>query len=307
MLSYEHIYHAGNHADVLKHIVFTLILEHLKKKEAPFTVIDSHAGSGIYNLDDERAQKTAERESGLARLLPIISDADFTWQYKKAIAFIAPYTEICTRYKSEHLYPGSPEIARCMLRKEDELILCELHPRAIEELRANMDQNSLLRDASLRSFGTNTYIKPHIHHRSGFELLSSLHPPRRGLVLMDPSYEELSDFSNAADSLNSINCRWKGGILALWYPLTVSKGLPCSRMRQAIISGVQSRESEPRILDLQLTVKSQDSLQGNAMLYGSGMMIINYPYQLDTQMESILPLLNTALAAKNGTISLMRY
>lgn len=297
MLSYEHIYHAGNHADILKHTVFTLIVGHLKKKETPFTVIDTHAGEGFYRLDDERAQKTGELETGLKRFIAAYDDTS-VHTTKKAQHVLEPFAELCKIYAVHGLYAGSPELARCLLRKGDELVLCELHPQAVKALTENMQQEP--------HFGAKT-VRTHIHHRSGFEFLSSLHPPKRGLVLVDPSFEELSDFTNCAETLTLVHQRWRGGILALWYPLTTAKGLACSRMRQSLISCAQQLSQEPNVLDLQLTVRAPASLQGNAALYGSGLLVINSPHLLDKQLEAALPFLARALGGEDGKFSIRAY
>ncbi len=307
MLSYEHIYHAGNHADILKHAVYTLILQHLKKKPAPFSVIDTHAGSGFYALTDERALKTAEAESGIQRLLSCLEDESFCKTYEKALELLKPYLDLCRQYKKSGLYAGSPEIARCQLRAGDELILTELHPQAVSSLKANMKGKPLICDESWKTSEREGFLKPHIHTRSGFELLSSMHPPKRGLVLVDPSYEELSDFDDTAQTLSLLNERWKGGILAVWYPITTSKELPCNRMKQTLISTMQSRAQEERVLDIQLTVRNPESLEGKAALYGSGMLIINFPYLLDTQAEKIMPMISEALSPGQGSASIRRY
>lgn len=302
MLSYEHVYHAGNHADILKHSIFTLILQHLKKKQTPFTVIDTHAGLGVYSLTDERALKIGENAGGIERYLSIIDDADFSLPYQKAFDTLKPFTNICDCYHKKGLYAGSPEIARCMMRKNDSLILSELHPQGIEALRENMKQKPLF-----KADNADEGVKPHIHYRSGFELLAGLKPPARGVVLVDPSYEELSDFTDAAGAICTLYSKWKGGIFALWYPLTVSKGFPCSRMRQSIISSIQNMAPEGRILDVQLSVTPPDSLEGKAALYGSGMLIVNYPYKLDQEIECCMPYFERVLCNQNGKSLIKRY
>lgn len=298
MLSYEHSYHAGNHADILKHAIFTLILQHLKQKDKPFTVIDTHAGSGIYNLDDARAQKTGEAKEGIEDYLLLLDDKEFTNAHKKAVAELAEFNDSCKIYAKHRQYAGSPEIARCQLRKNDELVLSELHPQAIEALKANMQQRP--------RFGSGA-VQPHIHHRNGFELLNSLVPPKRGLILVDPSFEELSDFTDCADTLCNVLKKWRNGVIALWYPLTVAKGFVCSKMRQTLISCAQTLSKEPTVLDVQLIVREASSLQGNAALYGSGMFIMNFPYKLDLQLESVLPFLAQALGGINGKSSMKIY
>ena len=298
MLSYEHSYHAGNHADLLKHAVFSLILQHLKQKDTPFTVIDSHAGNGVYSLEDERAQKTGEAQAGVLSYLAQLENVSFVKEHYKAVSQLEQFNDTCKLYAKHKLYAGSPEIARCLLRKGDELILSELHPQTIEALKAAMQQRPL--------FGSQA-IQPHIHYRNGFELLAALPPPKRGVALVDPSFEELSDFTDCTNTLCELHKKWKNGIIALWYPLTMTKGLACSRMRQALISYAQNTAQEPNVLDVQLTVRPSSSLQGNAALYGSGMLILQYPYLLDKQLEVILPFLAAALGGAQGKSSVRVY
>lgn len=305
MLSYEHIYHAGNHADILKHIVLTLILEHLKKKPTPFSFIDTHAGSGVYALNDERALKTNESEGGIRRFFSALEAGvppDVRAQFLSDAFPFASFTALEKIYLAHSRYAGSPEIARCLLRACDTVTLCELHPQAFSALKTALRSSPLFGNVELE-----TQCAVHLHKRNGFELLSSLKPPARGVVLVDPSYEELSDFTDVATALCALYKRWRSGVFALWYPLTTSKGFACSKMREALISCVQTTEREPKILDVQLTVCEQEALSGKASLYGSGMMIINAPYKLDSELEVLLPALERLLGKKSGKSALEHY
>ncbi len=289
MLSYEHIYHAGNHADILKHATLTLILGRLLKKEKPFTVYDTHAGFGRYDLTDTRAQKTNEAENGIRRLLCAFADESpgiterTPPQMQEAAALLAPYLTLCRTYAAQDRYPGSPEITRAMLRDKDRLLLSERHPQAIAVLRDTMRTPPLT--------ATQVSVKPQIHFRDGYEMLRALTPPPtgRGLALIDPSFEDTSDFSACADTICAVHKRWPNGIIALWYPLLEHRATETARMKRQIISCAAATQTEPTVLDIQLAVQSPAEKTGLAKLYGSGMLVLRFPYQLDNQMRTILP------------------
>ena len=308
MLSYEHIYHAGNHADILKHLTLTLILERLLKKDKPFTVYDTHAGFGVYDLTDVRAQKTNEAESGVKKLLEAANEMpepspNMTNAHTEISvpAILSPYLALCRAYAKEKKYPGSPEIARSLLRPGDSLILSELHPKAIEVLRENMKKPPLVH--------ANEAARAKIHYRNGFEMLSALTPPvtKRGMAIIDPSFEETQDFSDCADTICAVHQKWAGGILALWYPLLEHRRTETARMKQQIISSAQAAATEPNVLDIQLSVQSPEEKTGLAKLYGSGMFVVNFPYLLDEQMENALPYLAKVLGNENAIWSVEKW
>lgn len=293
MLSYIHSFHAGNHADILKHLTLTLILESLCKKEKPFAVFDTHAGSGIYNLDDERLLKTGEADSGIKKLMGALSSSGGKERFKELFALGRKYLEIAKKYYDEGKYPGSPLIESEMLRSGDEQTLSELHPAAAEEL-------------SLCFRGNDFKAKPHIHRRDGYEMLNALTPPKikRGLCVIDPSYEDADDYEKCARTISAVHKKWPAGIIALWYPLLARKTAELSGMKEKIFSAAEENETEPKTLDIQLEVKTQDEMTGLASMYGSGMIVINFPYELDKKMEKILPELSEILgeSAKNFSI-----
>ncbi len=297
MLSYEHAYHAGNHADILKHLTLTLILKRLLQKEKPFTVYDSHAGLGWYDLTDLRAKKTNEAESGLKKLLEARKNTqDLSDAADEVRQIIAPYLSLCRLYAEQELYPGSPEIARCLLRPSDTLILSELHPQAIERLRENMKMPPLAVTQK------ESYVRAKVHYRNGFEMLRALTPPatKRGCALIDPSFEEAADFYDCADTICAVHERWQNGIIALWYPLLKHRSRESVRMKQTIISCAEGMQSDPKVLDIQLAIQSPEEKTGLAKLYGSGMLVVNFPYQLDEQMKAVLPWLANILGNENA-------
>lgn len=276
MLSYIHAYHAGNHADILKHATIALIIGHLKQKAAPFTVFDSHSGSGIYNLDDERLCMTAESASGIEKLMA--SSEPVPEELK-------PFSTLAADYFSWGQYPGSPLIENELMRPGDEQILSELHPAAFRELS---DYFSAKEFQEMEK-------KPRMHFRDGYEMLRALTPPkiRRGLAVIDPSYEDSSDFDKCAETIAEVHRKWPAGIIALWYPLLERRRTEIAQMKERISFCITERE--PKILDVQLTVKNQEDLTGTAALYGSGMYVLNFPYTLDTQMKKIMPFLSRTL------------
>ena len=305
MLSYRHAFHAGNHADILKHSMLMLILQSLQKKDKPYTLIDTHAGAGIYTLDDERAVKTGEAAEGIVRLVRAAETAPADVPEE-----LLPYLKLCGEYEKQGKYPGSPEIMRNFLRPvagaakggaksvgeprsstaspaQDKLILLELHNTEIDVLRINMKRNA---DSS----------RIHIHHRDAYEAMSALVPPepKRGLLLMDPSYEVDSDYTNVMDSLREAHRRWTSGIICLWYPLLKRRQAETAELKAALADCAAKTPSS--FMTAELLVDSEDIETG---LYGSGMAVINPPWHLDDSMRKTLPYLASVLAASQTVTS----
>ena len=293
MLSYIHAYHAGNHADILKHLTLSLILEHLCKKEKPYCVIDTHAGSGVYRLDDERAQKTGEADSGIRKLISNFEDNtnhDSELVKISETSVAKKYFSLARKYYEQGQYPGSPLIENAFLRPGDEQILSELHPTAFEELKECFYNRRKLCDENGFHF-----IEPAIHKRDGYELLKAITPPKikRGLCVVDPSFEDASDFEKCGEVISRVHKKWSAGIIALWYPLVAHRSAEISMMKEQIAASVD--DSEPKILDIQMEIKRKEDMTGLASLYGSGMYIVNFPYQLDEELKEIMPALSKIL------------
>lgn len=286
MLSYIHAYHAGNHADILKHLTLSLILEHLCKKDKPFCVIDTHAGSGLYRLDDERAQKTGEADSGVKKILAQTGAGNSGFETQTGKRFFS----LIQDYYARGEYPGSPLIENFFLRPGDEQILSELHPTAFEELKECFYNRRKLCDENGFHF-----IEPAIHKRDGYELLKAVTPPKikRGLCVVDPSFEDASDFEKCGEVISRVHKKWTAGIIALWYPLVAHRSSEISMMKEQIAGSVD--DSEPKILDIQMEIKRKEDMTGLASLYGSGMYIVNFPYQLDEQLKELMPALSEIL------------
>lgn len=285
MLSYQHIFHAGNHADLLKHSVLIQVLESLNKKEKPYTFFDTHAASGLYDLKDNRSLKTGEAEKGIVQF----SDkADMPQAFTTYMSFVQ-------KYLKDSLYPGSPEIERSFMRKQDTLILSELHPQEIENLRNNMKKGGG------HDIGSQPDIQ--IHNRSGWEMLKALTPPatKRGAALIDPSYEEVSDYKIAADTICAVHKKWSNGIIMLWYPLLAHRESEIEGMVNQITNEARAQNANIEIADLRLEVFDKNKHKEVSLeefrasegknpprLYGSGMLVLNAPWMLkENTLETI--------------------
>jgi 23S rRNA (adenine2030-N6)-methyltransferase len=252
-MNYRHAYHAGNFADVHKHIALVAVLLHLRKKEKPFAVIDTHAGAGLYDLASTEALKTAEAAEGIGNLR----------SYAARTQALQRYLEIANAFGPER-YPGSPLITAKLLRPQDRLIAIEKHPEELEALRE-----------SLGSF-QNALAAP----GNGYKRLGSLLPPpeRRGLVLIDPPYEAPEEMEHVAHTFARAYRRFSMGIFLLWYPLKVSA-------RLAALAGEIRSAGPVRLLSLRIDVgsgvgKSPDGLSA------AGLLVVNPPYGFDTEMEA---------------------
>ena len=271
MLSYRHAYHAGSHADVLKHCVVLELLSYFNRKDKPWYYIDTHAGGGCYALESERAAKTAEHEEGIARI----------WERTDLPAPLAAYREAVAQFNPHGrlvFYPGSPALAMTMARPQDRLRLFELHPADFESLE--------------RTFAGETE-RVQCRKADGFAGLKSLLPPvsRRALVLIDPSYEIKDDYRKVVDCVKDAMRRFPIGTYAIWYPLLArseARNLP----KRLADLGAQSW------LDLRLAVRRppRDGLG----MFGSGMFIINPPWVLPERLETMMPWLVNVLGTDDG-------
>jgi 23S rRNA (adenine2030-N6)-methyltransferase len=266
MLSYQHEYHAGNHADVLKHAALCLVIEGLQRKESPIRLFDAHAGAGLYDLRSREARKNAEHEAGIARVLAAGAPPADILRYLDTV-------RACNTGPALRRYPGSPRLARHLMRPDDHLVLMELHPRALAALR-----KTFVRDRQV-----------HIHARDCFEGLPALVPPpeRRGLALIDPSYELKEDFGRVVELLAACHRRWPGGTYLIWYPLIRDRAAERFPGKVAA-SGIR------RIYRLVLQVES-DSFTG---IRGSGLLIVNPPFGLGERLQALMPWLWRVLAVE---------
>ena len=265
-MNYRHAYHAGNGADVLKHVVLLALLDHLNRKETPYCYLDTHAGRGMYPLGAAETQRAGEFRDGIAKLL----DAE------DAPPAILRYLEVINRVGVEEgalvRYPGSPALALEGLRLQDRAVLVELHHGEATALK-----NALYRDR-----------RAQVHERDGHEALLALIPPKekRGIALIDPPYEQPDEFDRLEQTLVAATARWPSGIYAVWYPIKHGEAAQRFLNRMAA-SGIR------RQLVIELT-HERDDLPGG--LNGSGMLIINPPYQLEQTLSGSLPWLHSRLS-----------
>ena len=266
MLSYRHAFHAGNHADVLKHFIEVQLLHYLAQKDKPFWYIDTHAGAGCYALDSGYATQNAEYESGIARL----------WQRDDLPAPLAEYVALVKSLNPDgqmKLYPGSPLLALELMREQDRLRLFELHPSDSEILQENFADH-----------GTRVLIQ----RADGFGALKALlpPPPRRALVLIDPPYEDKQDYQRVVSALREGLKRFSNGVYAVWYPQlqrAEARQLP-DQLKQLPVKSW---------LHVALSVQSPGA-DGFGM-HGSGMFILNPPWVLNSALEEVMPYLVTVL------------
>lgn len=300
MLSYQHAFHAGNHADILKHYALYSVIQSLNKKEKPYTLYDTHAGSGLYDMLDNRSLKTNEARSGILALAQAVKNAGSNSVPQDLTA----YLDYVQSYLDKSLYPGSPKIEQDLMRGQDTLILSELHPAEIENLRKN------IHDTNTAS-GSKKSVQ--IHNRSGWEMLKALTPPvtHRGAALIDPSYEEAADYENAAETICAVHKKWTNGIIMLWYPLLAHREAEINTMLTKITDFVKSINANTQINRYELCINTSDSHKETSLqevlhdedkknpprLYGSGMLVINTPWKLVQEAEPTLSFLEQVLWA----------
>jgi 23S rRNA (adenine2030-N6)-methyltransferase len=271
MFSYRHAFHAGNHADVLKHAVLLHILDYYNRKDAPYWVIDTHAGAGVYDLTDAWAEKTAEFRDGIERL----------WHLPQLPALLADYIDHVRQLNDQgglSVYPGSPWIALQLMRPADRLRLFELHPTEITHLDENIQMQS--RDVSRQVS---------VFEKDGFTgLLSQLPPaPRRGIILIDPSYEDKNDYRHTLTAVREGLKKFASGCFAVWYPLVRRKEVHDMQKQLEKIS-------DASWVHVRLAVKRPP--ENGYGLYGSAMFVVNPPYTLVTALREAMPVLEKQLA-----------
>lgn len=251
MLSYQHSYHAGNLADVHKHGLLAWMLRYLTAKDKPLTYIETHAGRGLYDLDDAAARKTGEAQRGVQENLHFFDTEH-------------PFAQVLAHIRTAHgaaAYPGSPQIAASLLRPDDRIHLAELHPGEFDAL----------------AFAMSPYDAK-CHRQDGFELALSICPPmpRRGLMLIDPSYEIKDDYRDIPHKIERIARAWNVGIICLWYPLL------SSRSHLPMLKTLEQNHPEA----LRHEVGFAPARPGHGMI-GSGLFVINPPYGLEQEAKRL--------------------
>ncbi len=271
-MNYRHVYHAGNFADVLKHAVLARIVDYLKKKDGAFRVIDTHAGTGFYDLSSAEAQKTGEWRGGIARIL----HAELP---REAADLLEPYLDIVARFNIGHpfrFYPGSPTIVRALLRGQDRLTAIELHPEDSFTLKTRFSGDFQTRIIEL----------------DGWLALGAHVPPKekRGLVVVDPPFEEEGEFDRLIERLKAAWQRWPGGTYALWYPAK-------DRLRVEQFRSGLADAGIPKVVDLSLMIRDWSS---EPRLDGCGMVVVNPPFLLEAEMKAVLPALASMLGEEGS-------
>lgn len=276
MLSYRHSFHAGNHADVLKHTVQSLIIESLKEKDKPFLYLDTHAGAGRYQLSGEHAERTGEYLEGIARIWAQESVPEELKTYLEAVSALNPRGDL-------RFYPGSPLIAAHLLRDHDKLNISELHPSDFPLLR-----NEFSRDNRAR-----------VVREDGYQQLKSQLPPlsRRGFVLIDPPYELKSDYQAVVKGIQEGHRRFATGTYAVWYPVVLRQQIK-RMVKDFRATGIR------KILQIELAVRPDSDQRG---MTASGMIVINPPWKLESQMKSVLPWLHKVLVPEGTGHTLVEW
>lgn len=261
MLSYQHGYHAGNHADVLKHATLCLCLEALGRKDSPYFLLDTHAGAGLYDLQDAAARQTAEADLGISRLWPKAAAA-LPRSYASTLRHLNPRGPLRT-------YPGSCWLMAEALRHGDQAAFCERHPGEFEALEQNLARRRGLA----------------LLHADGYAQARALLPPaaKRGLVLIDPSYETAQDYTQVPKLVADIHHRFRAAMVLVWYPL-----LAGAERLEAQLARIGAGKADA-------TVFSLDVGQIGSGMQGSAMYVLNPPWKLDEQlaacMDTIAPML----------------
>jgi len=259
MLSYQHIYHAGNLADVHKHSMLAWVLDYMTRKDKPLSYMETHAGRGLYDLTDAAAIKTGEAAQGIARA------ADW-------FAPDHPYSQVRARFRAKHganAYPGSPAVAAESIRPMDNIYLSELHPQEFAALQTNM-----------AAYGGV------FKQMDGWDMALSMCPPetRRGLLLIDPSYEIKTDYETIPKTISKIHRKWGVGVIMLWYPiLTDGPHKPMVRALQSALPEAVTHE-----------VSFPPARAGHRMI-GSGLFVVNAPYGFEEEATRLSALFQAKL------------
>ena len=277
-MNYRHVYHAGNFADVFKHALMARVLCYLKRKEAPLRFLDTHAAAGLYKVASDEAQRTGEWQGGVGRLLDIEMP-------ESVRELLTPWMQAAGLFSdtARTHYPGSPLQAQRLLRSQDKLTVCELH---------DVDAKSLA-----RALGRDRRVKS--LRMDGYVALKAYVPPveRRGLVLIDPPFEETDEFARLVTGLEVAWSKWRTGTFMVWYP---RKDLPSvGRFKTSL-----SRGPMRRVLCIECDVEAPAA---EASLAGSGLIIVNPPHVLEGEARRLMPFLTQALARGPGAAWRMEW
>lgn len=284
MFSYRHAFHAGSHADILKHLTLIHLVEYLQEKPVALTMVDTHAGAGIYSLTDGFATVSKEADSGIYRLAQYAAEKPVSAGIKSYLRYIqAENTE-----GNISIYPGSPFILARMLRSQDRLKLFELHPKEIDILRHNIGELKQAKQID-------------VYAEDSFMRLKGLLPPpsRRGLVLIDPSYEDKQDYRYLETAIEEALQRFATGCYAIWYPIL-------SRRESAALPDHMKKIAAKHKRSWLHTELRIENSPKERRLQASGMFIINPPWTLEKQLAESLPILVKALGQNQGAEFLLK-
>lgn len=264
-MNYRHAFHAGNHADVFKHIVLTRLIALMSRKEQPFAYIDTHAGLGLYDLRGDQATRTGEWLEGIARL----------WQATDRPALTDDYVKVINRLNTKgelRYYPGSPELARRLMRQQDRVLLNEKHPEDGKLLKENMKKDPRVA----------------VHLGEGWHVPRALLPvaEKRAVMLIDPPFEQLDELKRCANALKETIGRMRQTVTAIWYPIKDDERT-LKRFYQDLTS-----TGAPKLLRVELLVHPLDTPQS---LNGSGLVIANPPWGLEEELNALMPWLANLL------------
>jgi len=289
MFSYRHAFHAGSHADILKHLTLVHLIEYLQEKPGALTIVDTHAGAGVYSLEDGFAKVSNEAEGGILRLQKYIESSN-----KSGTPLAEPIKKYLECIQAENIdanlsvYPGSPFILARLLRPQDRLKLFELHPKEIDILRHNIQQLPQAKQID-------------VYAEDSFARLKGLLPPpsRRGLVLIDPSYEDKQDYRYLETALEEALHRFATGCYAVWYPILSRRESAALPDRLKKIAASHNRSW----LHTELRV---ENAPGERRLQASGMFVMNPPWTLEKHLAEALPILVKALGLNDGAKFLLK-
>lgn len=273
MLSYKHGFHSGNHADIIKHFTLCLLIRLLNGKEKPYSLIDTHSGSGVYRLDGFMAMKNQEFRTGIEKI------KNNTVLKELVPEFYEVFEEL--NHDLNNTYPGSPYFEAMLARDNDHLTFIDLHPAEFENLRNNFKRDR----------------RCNIQHRDGLEALNAILPPtpRRGMVFIDPAYEEKNEYIDLVKAVKLGLNKWATGIFAIWYPV-----LGKLRDHSKNLTNDLRRLNVP-LLQVELCIEPQEEVFG---MCGSGMLVLNYPFGLDSLLSPVVDELYKALSRKGGSARL---
>lgn len=269
-MNYRHAFHAGNHADVFKHIVLTRLVALMSRKEQPFAYIDTHAGLGLYDLSGDQATRTGEWLEGIARL----------WQATDRPSLTDDYVKVINRLNAEgelRYYPGSPELARRLMRQQDRVLLNEKHPDDGQLLKDNMKKDPRVA----------------VHLGEGWHVPRALLPvaEKRAVMLIDPPFEQLDELQRCAKAMKETIGRMRQTVAAIWYPIK-DDSRALKRFYQELTSS-----GAPKLLRVELLVHPLDTPQS---LNGSGLVISNPPWGLEEELNTLMPWLADLLGQSQG-------